>query len=444
MEKPIVAKFGGSSLANSEQFKKVKKIIEDNPNRRFVIPSAPGKSNPEDTKVTDLLYLLWDLYTHNQDYSKVLENIANKYDDIAKEIGLEIDMKKYIDQIMEEIDDGAWVEYVVSRGEYLNGKLLAKYLDYEFLDPAEFIVFNTRGMLDEELTYSLTSKRLAKMKNAVIPGFYGSLPNGKIMTFSRGGSDLTGAIIARGADAQVYENWTDVSGFLIADPRIIHNPQGISRITYKELRELSYMGASILHDEAIFPVVSKGIPIHIKNTNKPEDEGTEIVADGTPSKSQPRITGIAGRKDFTVIYIEKVKLNQDKSFHRKLMSILESNDLYLEHMPSSIDSISLLINDDNSKPLINDIVSEIKAVCKPDSIGYTKNISLIAVVGHGMRYASGTAATLFTALADADVNVRVIVQGSSELSIIVGVEDRDYEKSIRAIYDDFITKTRKN
>lgn len=443
MEKPIVAKFGGSSLANSEQFKKVKKIIEENPNRRFVVPSAPGKSDPNDTKVTDLLYLLWDLYTHNQDYTKVLENIKSKYDDIAKGIGLEIELEEPLNQIIKDMGEGASVEYVVSRGEYLNGILLSKYLGFEFLDPSEFIIFNTRGQLDEELTYSLTAKRLSKMKNAVIPGFYGSLPNGKIMTFSRGGSDLTGAIVARGADAQVYENWTDVSGFLIADPRIIDNPQGISKITYKELRELSYMGASILHDEAIFPVVSKGIPIHIKNTNHPEDEGTEIIADGMETGHQPRITGIAGRKDFTVIYIEKIKLNQDRSFHRKLMSILESNDIYLEHMPSSIDSISLLINDDNDKPKINDIVAEIKAICKPDSIGYTKNISLITVVGHGMRYASGTASTLFTAMSDADINIRLIVQGSSELNIIVGVEDKDYEKAIRAAYDAFITKTKR-
>ena len=438
----IVAKFGGSSLANSEQFKKVKEIINENPSRRFIVPSAPGKTHADDTKVTDLLYLLWDLYIHNQDYSQVLKNIQGKYDDIAKGIGLDIDLSDQISQIVDDMDNGASEEYVVSRGEYLNGVLLAKYLGYEFVDPAEFIIFNTKGNLDEELTYSLTTKRLAGMENAVIPGFYGSLPNGKIMTFSRGGSDLTGAIIARGVNAEVYENWTDVSGFLIADPRIIKDPQGIPHITYKELRELSYMGASILHDEAIFPVVSKGIPIQIKNTNKPKEAGTAIIPDGTITETQHRITGIAGRKSFTVIYIEKVKLNQDHSFFRKLMSVLESNNIYLEHMPSSIDSVSLIFNDNEKNPKINDVVSEIKAICKPDSIGYNKNISLITVVGHGMRYASGTASTLFTAMADAGVNIRLIVQGSSELNIILGVEDKDYEKAIRAAYDAFITKTK--
>ncbi|NMB10411.1 MAG: aspartate kinase [Tissierellia bacterium] len=438
MEKPIVVKFGGSSLANSEQFKKVKKIIESDDRRRFVVPSAPGKSKPEDTKVTDLLYLMENLYSHNQDYSKVLDNIKKIYTDIAEGIHIDIDLEPYFSKIVEDMENGATIEYVVSRGEYLNGILLSKYLGFEFIDPSEMIYFDTKGILDSSLTYGLSARRLENVKNAVIPGFYGALPNGAIKTFSRGGSDLTGSIIARAVDAEVYENWTDVSGFLIADPRIVKNPEGISKITYKELRELSYMGASILHDEAIFPVVSKGIPINIRNTNKPEDKGTIIIDESKIGKDVHRITGIAGRKNFTVINIEKVKLNQDKSFHRKLMSILESHNIYLEHMPSSIDSISLIIHDDTSKPKIEELIEDIKMICKPDAINYSENISLVTVVGHGMINTAGTSATLFTALAKAGINVRLIVQGSSELNIIVGISDDDYEKAIEAIYDAFL------
>lgn len=438
MEKPIVVKFGGSSLANSEQFKKVKNIVEGDSRRRFVVPSAPGKSYPDDTKVTDLLYILEDLFKLEQDYSKVLENIKTVYNGIAEGIGLTIDLDPYFDEILKELGDGASKEFIASRGEYLNGILLSKYLNYDFIDPKEIIFFDTKGNFDAEMTYTIGAKRLDGVERAVIPGFYGALPNGKVKTFSRGGSDLTGSIISRIVGASLYENWTDVSGFLIADPRIVHKPKGISKISYKELRELSYMGASILHDEAIFPVTSEGIPINIKNTNAPEDPGTLIVDEESLGEDSTWITGIAGRKNFTVIYIEKVKLNQDKGFHRKLMSILESYDIYLEHMPSSIDSISLIINDNVEEPMVKDIIQDIKIICKPDSIGYTKNISLITVVGHGMKNTSGTSATLFTGLAKADINVKLIIQGSSEVNIIVGISDNDYENAIRAVYDTFM------
>lgn len=440
MEKPIVVKFGGSSLANSEQFKKVKNIVEADSRRRFVVPSAPGKSYPDDTKVTDLLYILEDLFNLDQDYSKVLENIKSVYNGIAEGIGIDLDLDPYFDEILAELGNGASKEFIASRGEFLNGIILSKYLNFEFIDPKEIIFFDTKGNFDADLTYKLAEKRLAGVENAVIPGFYGSLPNGKVKTFSRGGSDLTGSIIARIINASLYENWTDVSGFLIADPRIVKNPKGITKISYRELRELSYMGASILHDEAIFPVVSKGIPINIKNTNAPEDKGTLIVGEDSLGEDSTWITGVAGRKNFTVIYIEKVKLNQDKSFHRRLMSILESYDIYLEHMPSSIDSISLIIDDNVEEPMVNDIIQDIKVICKPDSIGYTKNISLITVVGHGMKNTSGTSATLFTGLAAAGINVKLIVQGSSEVNIIVGISDDDYEKAISAVYDTFMNK----
>ena len=443
MEKPVVVKFGGSSLANSEQFKKVKKIVESDSRRRFVVPSAPGKSYSDDTKVTDLLYILEDLFKLEQDYSKVLANIKTVYNNILKGIGLDLDLDSYFDEILAELGNGASKEFIASRGEYLNGIILSKYLNYEFIDPKEIIFFDIKGNLDTDLTYGIASKRLADVKNAVIPGFYGSSPVGKVKTFSRGGSDLTGSIIARAVDASLYENWTDVSGFLIADPRIVDKPKGINKISYRELRELSYMGASILHDEAIFPVVSKGIPINIKNTNAPEDAGTYIVDEDSLDFDGTWITGISGRKGFTVIYIEKVKLNQDKSFFRKLMSILESYDIYLEHMPSSIDSISLILDDKGNESLVRDIIQDIKVICKPDSIGYTKNISLITVVGHGMKSTSGTSATLFTGLAKVGINVRLIVQGSSEVNIIVGISDSDYENAIRAAYDSFLNTEKK-
>ncbi len=438
MEKPVVVKFGGSSLANSEQFKKVKSIVESDKKRRYVVPSAPGKSYPDDTKVTDLLYILEDLFNLEQDYSKVLANIKSVYNGIAEGVGITIDLDPYFDDILKELGEGASKEYIASRGEFLNGILLSKYLGYEFIDPKEVIFFDAKGNFDADVTYTIGKKRLDGVEKAVIPGFYGSLPNGKVKTFSRGGSDLTGSIISRLVGASLYENWTDVSGFLIADPRIVDKPKGISKISYRELRELSYMGASILHDEAIFPVISKGIPINIKNTNAPKDEGTFIVDEDSLDNDSTWITGIAGRKDFTVIYIEKVKLNQDKSFHRKLMSILESYDIYLEHMPSSIDSISLIIDDDVEEPKVKDIIEDIRLICKPDSVGYTKNISLITVVGHGMKNTSGTSATLFTGLANAGINVKLIIQGSSEVNIIVGISDEDYEKAIKSVYDVFL------
>ncbi len=433
----IVAKFGGSSLANSHQFKKVKDIIESDDNRRYIVPSAPGKSNPDDTKVTDLLYVLENLCRHELDMESVLNRIKDKFNEIINGCNIDLDLDPYLDKIIADIRDGATKQYVASRGEYINGIILSKYLGFPFIDAKELIFFDSDGNLDEEMTYRLMSKKLAKYEKAVIPGFYGSMPNGRINTFSRGGSDLTGSLVARATNASKYENWTDVSGFLVCDPKIVDNPRGIETISYKELRELSYMGASVLHDEAIFPVVSLGIPIIIKNTNSPKDPGTRIISDTQTNQNLKNITGIAGRKNFFIINIEKVKLNSSKDFHRKLMSILESHDIYLEHMPSSIDSISLII-DKSHENKIEEIIEDINIICKPDSIDFINHISLITVVGKGMRNTTGTSARIFTALANAHVNIRTIVQGSSELNIIIGVEDNDYENAIRAIYDAFI------
>ena len=438
MDRPVVVKFGGSSLANSSQFKKVKDIILKDDRRRYVVVSAPGKTCGEDTKMTDLLYIMKNLNDHNQNYEAVLKNIKDKYNEIISGIGISLDLEVEFEKIIAEMKKGCSVDYIASRGEYLNALILAKYLGMEFLDSKDMIFFDTKGKFDEEITYAIMSNKLKNVERAVIPGFYGATPTGKIKTFTRGGSDLTGSIVARLANAKLYENWTDVSGFMIADPRIIENPEWIEKITYKELRELSYMGACIMHDEAIFPVISKGIPINIKNTNRPDDKGTIIVDDEAVEGDIAKgITGIAGRKNFTVVYIEKVKLNSDLAFFRKLLSILESHNIYLEHMPSSIDSVSLIFRDDEESPKVDEIIQEIKAVCKPDRVGYNNNISLVSVVGRGMRRKSGSAATLFTALSKEKINIRMIIQGSSELNIIVGIEDKDYEKGIKSIYQEF-------
>lgn len=433
----IVAKFGGSSLANSNQFKKVKDIVMSNPNRKYIVPSAPGKEHSDDTKITDLLYLLFDLANHKIAFNDILELIEKRYIDICKGIDLDLDLTPYFQEITENLYKGTTRDYVASRGEYLNGVILSKYLDIPFIDPVNLIFFDEEGNFLSDYSYNKISEMKQKHERAVIPGFYGSLPDGSVKTFTRGGGDLTGSIIARGVTANIYENWTDVSGFLAADPKIVNNPRHIDYITYKELRELSYMGAGVLHDEAIFPVISEGIPIQIKNTNAPEDEGTLIVQSLKSDEHYRRITGIAGRKNFTVINIEKVQMNSDKSFHRKLMSVLEVNDIYLEHMPSSIDSISLIVADKYLHGKSEILINEIKTFCNPDSITLHSNIALIAVVGRGMINHVGASAKLFIALAENDVNIQMIIQGSSEMNIIVGIDNNDYEKGINAIYAAF-------
>lgn len=433
----IVSKFGGSSLANAEQFRKVKKIIEENPARRYIVPSAPGKEHPEDTKVTDLLYLLYDLASHKISYIDIWEMFVERYEKICRELELDLDMTSYFEEIAEDLRNGVTKEYLSSRGEYLNGILLSKYLGYDFIDSAKVMFFGNGDRLDGPTTYRALAKMAREHERAVIPGFYGSDPKGNIRTFTRGGGDLSGAIVSRGVRADLYENWTDVSGFLAADPRIVENPRHIDAITYRELRELAYMGAGILHDEAIFPVVSEGIPILIKNTNAPEDPGTKIVQQIEELDSNYEITGVAGRKNFSVINIEKIQMNRDLSFHRKLMSILEANDIYLEHMPSSIDSISLIIAEKFLVGKTDMVMNEIKTFCNPDSISLQSNISLIAVVGRSMINHIGASAKLFGALAKSGINIQMIIQGSSEMNIIIGIKTDDYEEAIRSIYHAF-------
>lgn len=435
----VVSKFGGTSLANSKQFLRVKEIVLKDENRRYIVASAPGKSDSEDTKVTDLLYLSYDLAKHKITFSDTLEKVFDKYKEIIKGCNLNLDLEDKFSEIKKELEDGADRDYIASRGENLNAYILAKLLDYDFIDSKDIIFFDEKGNFDEEKSYRAIEEMKKNHKNAVIPGFYGSMPNGKIKTFSRGGSDLTGSIISRGVKTSLYENWTDISGFMSADPRIIKNPKKIELITYRELRELSYAGASVLHEEAILPVTAAGIPIEIKNTFKPEENGTLIVPD-TDKKGPSEITGVSGKKHFSVLNIEKVQMNKEKSFHRKLMSVLEVNGIVLEHMPSSIDSLSLIIADKYLTGKIDTLETELKTFVSPDKVSIKSGIALITVVGRGMKSSVGTSAKLFTALAEAGINIRMIVQGASEINIIVGVEEKDYEKAIKSIYNVFMSK----
>lgn len=431
----IVTKFGGSSLADSTHFKKVKKIIENNSNRKFVIPSAPGKRFSKDFKITDLLYLCHAHVNSSIPLDDVFQLISDRYNSIVSELNLNLNLDYYLNIIKTDIENGASEDYTASRGEYLNGIILANYLDIDFIDAKDVIKFNKFGSLNINETYSLLKDKLSQHKYAVIPGFYGSDENGEIVTFSRGGSDITGALVAASINAKLYENWTDVSGFLMADPRIVNNPKKIKTITYGELRELSYMGASVLHEEAVFPVKNSGIPINIRNTNEPENEGTLIVKNET--KHENTITGIAGKQNFTVLSIEKSMMNSELGFCRKVLTVLEQHGVSFENMPSGIDSVSVVISDSNLKNKTEIIVEEIKRCCNPDSVVVYPNMALIATVGNGMAYSKGVAAKIFTALAEANINIRMIDQGSSEINVLVGIENDDFEKGINAIYNAF-------
>ncbi len=433
-----VVKFGGSSLASAEQFTKVGEIVRSDKARIYVVPSAPGKRYNSDTKVTDMLYACYDIAESGKDFSKQLKAIKSRYDEIIAGLKLKMTLADEFSIIEKNFKDGAGRDYAASRGEFLNGKIMAEYLGYEFIDAAEVIFFDENDEFDAEKTNEVMTERLAGMKNAVIPGFYGSKPDGKVKTFSRGGSDITGSIVSRAAKVDIYENWTDVSGFLVADPRIIDNPAGIDTITYRELRELSYMGASVLHEDAIFPVRREGIPINIKNTNAPEDSGTWIV-ESTAQKSKYVITGIAGKKGFCSVNIDKAKMNNEIGFGRKVLQVFEDNGISFEHMPSGIDTMTIFVHQDEFMDKEQQVVSGIHRLAHPDSVEIEADLALIAVVGRGMKSTRGTAGRIFSALAHAEVNVKMIDQGSSELNIIIGVANADFETAIRAIYDIFVT-----
>ncbi len=432
-----VVKFGGSSLADSGQFRKVGAIIRADESRVYVVPSAPGKRFSGDIKVTDMLIEAYRIATEGGDLNAQMEEIKARYDEIISGLGLDFSLDDEFKTIIKTLEDEPTLDYAASRGEYLNGLVMANYLGYEFIDPYDVIFFNEEGNLNSYKTSKVLAARLEKTPKAVIPGFYGQGKDGKVKTFTRGGSDVTGSVVAAAARVDVYENWTDVSGFLLADPRIIRNPVPINTITYRELRELSYMGASVLHEDAIFPVRSKGIPINIKNTNRPEDEGTWIV-ESTARKPKYTITGIAGKKGFCSCLITKAMMNSEVGFCRKVLSAFEENNINIEHMPSGIDTMTVVVHEDEFLEKEQKVVSAIHRLSQPDTVEIDSGIALIAVVGRGMKSQRGTAARIFSALAHARVNVRMIDQGSSELNIIIGVANEDFETAIKAIYDIFV------
>ena len=432
-----IVKFGGSSLANAQQFEKVGEIIRSDESRRYVVPSAPGKRFDGDTKVTDLLYKCYNIAVQGEDFGAVLQEIKERYYEIIRGLKLNLSLEEEFAQIEKDFKAQAGSDYAASRGEFLNGKVMAAYLGYEFVDAATVIRFDKNGNFDADKTDKLLSKRLAKCERAVIPGFYGAYEDGTVKTFSRGGSDVTGSLVAKAIKADLYENWTDVSGFLVTDPRIVENPAVIETITYRELRELSYMGATVLHEDAIFPVRKEGIPINIKNTNRPEDKGTFIV-ESTCKKPKFTITGIAGKKGFCSINIEKSMMNSEVDFGRKVLQVFEDQGISFEHIPSGIDTLTVYVHQDEFEEKEQQVIAGIHRAVQPDFVEMESDLALIAVVGRGMKSQRGTAGRIFSALAHANVNVKMIDQGSSELNIIIGVENRDFEAAVKAIYDIFV------
>ena len=436
-----VVKFGGSSLADAEHFRQVASIIKADPSRRYVVPSAPGKREKNDTKITDLFYRCYDLIKSRASTEAIdscYNEISSRYLGIIEELGLNFDITGELEYVKNAMLHAAGRDYAASRGEYLNGLILAKYLGFDFIDAENVIFFRENGTLDEERTNTEMVAELEKHRYAVIPGFYGGNPNGTVKTFSRGGSDITGSIVASAAKADLYENWTDVSGFMMADPRVIDNPCIIKEITYRELRELSYMGATVLHEDAVFPVRSAGIPSNIRNTNRPEDEGTMIVSHSISYDSEHVITGIAGKKGFSVLTIEKDMMNAEVGFGRKVLEVFEDNDVSFEHLPSGIDTMSVVLSTATIEDRRDKVMNAIVRAVRPDSVFIEDDLALVAVVGRGMVKAKGTAARVTAALARADINIRMIDQGSSELNIIVGVNEEDYEDALRAIYAEFV------
>lgn len=432
-----IAKFGGSSCADAAQFRKVRDIVTADSGRRYIVVSAPGKRDSRDTKVTDMLYQLYSAVEKKSGVEEILSKIENRYQDIIDGLGLDFNLKEDFQEIKEKLEQGANKDYAASRGEYLNGKLMAEFLGFAFVDAAECICFHEDGSCDFKATEERTAERLKGVDYAVIPGFYGVDNAGNTVTFSRGGSDVTGSLLAAALHADLYENWTDVSGFLVADPRIVKEPEVIDYITYRELRELSYMGAGVLHEDAIFPVRKEGIPIQIKNTNRPEDHGTMIVAN-TLKKPRFVITGIAGKKNFCSINIEKAMMNSEIGFIRKVLSVIEENGISVEHTPSGIDTLTLFIHQEELEHNEQKVLQGIQRAVSPDLIELEADLALIAVVGRGMKSARGVAGRVFSALAHEYINIKMIDQGSSEYNIIIGVRNEDFDAAIKAIYNMFV------
>lgn len=433
-----VVKFGGSSLANAEQFKKAGEIVRADKSRRYVVPSAPGKRGEKDIKVTDLLYRCYALAENGESFAEQLKEVKERYEEIITGLSLALSLDKEFEEIERKFTEKAGSGYAASRGEYLNGIVMAAYLGYPFLDAAEVIFFDEEGVFLPEKTDRVLAKRLETLEYAVIPGFYGAKEDGTVTTFSRGGSDITGSIVAKAVRADLYENWTDVSGFLVADPHVIENPKMITTITYRELRELSYMGATVLHEDAIFPVRRRGIPINIRNTNRPQDPGTMIV-ESTCRQPEYTITGIAGKKGFVAINIEKDMMNSEVGFGRKVLSAFEKYEISFEHIPSGIDTMTVFVHQAEFEGKEQAVLSAIHRLADPDSVEVEANLALIAVVGRGMKSTRGVAARMFAALAHSNINIKMIDQGSSELNVIIGVSNDDFEAAIRSLYDIFVT-----
>ena len=433
-----VVKFGGSSLADAEQFRKVAAIVRSDPSRRFVVASAPGKRFSSDVKVTDMLYHCYEMVRNREDITEYFNLISERYNSIIRDLGLNFNISGELDYIRNAIQHHAGRDFAASRGEYLNSMILAKYLGFDFIDAESVVFFHENGLYNDEKTNEELKQELKKHENAIIPGFYGVMPNGTIKTFSRGGSDITGSIVARAADAEIYENWTDVSGCLMADPRIVKDPLPIKTVTYRELRELSYMGASVLHEDAIFPVRYAGIPINIRNTNDPDAPGTMIVSATNEYDSERIITGIAGKKGFSVITVEKDMMNSEIGFGRKVLDVLEDNDIPFEHLPSGVDTMSVVVSTSYLEARRERILTSMNKRVHADSIVIEDGLALLAIVGRSMVKSKGTAARVFKAISAADINIRMIDQGSSELNIIIGVEEHDLDKALNAIYHEFV------
>ena len=435
-----VAKFGGSSLAGAEQFRKVRDIVRADESRRFVVVSAAGKRFKTDHKVTDLLYLVQAHLKYGVSHEEILSMIEDRYVEIRDQLGLSFDVEKEFDTLRRWLTPDVSVDELVSRGEYLNARLMAEYLGYRFVDATEVIYFQYDGKIDMEKSCEAIRRAARDAEGLVIPGFYGAMPNGRIRVMSRGGSDLTGAVVAAAVDADVYENWTDVSGILMADPKIVKNPRPIPRITYSELRELSFMGASVLHEESILPVKEKNIPLNIRNTNEPDNPGTMIMEsiDAEESDNQRFITGIAGRRNFTVLTIYKKQISTDTRILRETLEMFETLKVEIDHITLDVDSFSLVVPTEQVRERIYDIIADVKRQCKPDSIRMADDIALIASVGRKMVRNPGICGKIFQALGENGVNIRMIAQGAEEISIIVGVENADFEKTIRVLYDGFV------
>ena len=434
-----VAKFGGSSLAGAEQFRKVKEIIQSDPGRMFVVVSAAGKRSSKDSKITDLLYLTYAHINYGVSHEDIFSMIEDRYYAIRDELGLTFDLESEFAKLRAELNRDISVDYLVSRGEYLTARLMSEYLGYCFVDASECVFFSYDGQIDFERTYAAVAERALRAPRFVMPGFYGALPNGRIRVMSRGGSDITGAIVANALDADIYENWTDVSGILMADPKVVSNPKPIEFITYQELRELSYMGASVLHEESILPVKEKNIPLNIRNTNRPQDAGTMIldsIDDATASSGL--ITGIAGRRSFTVLTIYKKHISTDTRIIRRTLEMLEMYKVEVEHITLGVDSFNVVLPTAQINDRIYDIIADIKRELKPDRIKMDDNIALIASVGRRMVSVPGSSAKLFGALGENNINIRMIAQGSEEISIIVGVDNKDFERTIRTLYEGFM------